>query len=369
MQQFTTIGAVREILIRHFAQTGETLNFHSAVHLLENDRFTCERPRIPQERLASIMPDDAFFALLLSLPVITDWLMQKENMQFKQEETIFPLDRDIIGFCILPHVDDGLHIHDHFEVNYIYSGQAVIHTDSDSRMLQKGDCFFISPDMPHNILAYDEDSIVLSIMIRRSAFEPIISISTPLENLIALFFDNASYAPGNGRYLFFRTDPEDRSLRKLMQDIMLSSNSDRLFSDSLSTLLLFQFFCILLQDYSDGMVHFGLGRETGDARAFPRILLEIQKNYRTLTLEKLAQITNYSPSYLSRMIQKNLGRSFSNLIQLLKMRETARLLLNTELSIAQITEQVGYDSPNYLTRTFKQHYQVTPSEYRRQRKK
>ena len=55
----------------------------------------------------------------------------------------------------------------------------------------------------------------------------------------------------------------------------------------------------------------------------------------------------------------------SKYINSIKLQKAATLLLETNNSIAQITEAVGYDNANYFSQLFKKQYGMKPSEYRR----
>lgn len=47
----------------------------------------------------------------------------------------------------------------------------------------------------------------------------------------------------------------------------------------------------------------------------------------------------------------------------------ARLLENTDISITEICNRVGFDNPSYFSKIFKRFMRFTPSDYRKQQKK
>lgn len=59
----------------------------------------------------------------------------------------------------------------HFELNYVYSGSARQHIAEEERLLKTGELCIISPNMKHNVLVDDEQSLVISIMVRKSTFD------------------------------------------------------------------------------------------------------------------------------------------------------------------------------------------------------
>lgn len=51
-------------------------------------------------------------------------------------------------------------------------------------------------------------------------------------------------------------------------------------------------------------------------------------------------------------------------IQKLRFTLAKNLLLNTELSMSEITDRIGLSSKSYFSKIFKEHYNITPSEFR-----
>ena len=48
------------------------------------------------------------------------------------------------------------------------------------------------------------------------------------------------------------------------------------------------------------------------------------------------------------------------------MNEAAYLLKTKKLSVAEVSDKLGYGDPKYFTDTFKKHYGVTPSAFIKQ---
>ena len=52
-------------------------------------------------------------------------------------------------------------------------------------------------------------------------------------------------------------------------------------------------------------------------------------------------------------------------VRKIRLDQGRDLLKNTNLSIVEIAQQVGYTDADYFSRLFKRYYQLTPSEFRR----
>jgi AraC-like DNA-binding protein len=94
----------------------------------------------------------------------------------------------------------------------------------------------------------------------------------------------------------------------------------------------------------------------------------MQTNYATITLSELAEFFNYSERQLQRLISQTTGKNFSENIKSLRMAEAARLLSESSLTIAEISDRLGYYDSSSFRKHFKGYYQVTPQSYREQTK-
>ncbi|MBQ8579955.1 MAG: helix-turn-helix transcriptional regulator [Oscillospiraceae bacterium] len=83
-----------------------------------------------------------------------------------------------------------------------------------------------------------------------------------------------------------------------------------------------------------------------------------------INVQLLAQRLRISPNYLSAVFKSETGMRLTEYITNVKMQEAARLIRETQRSVAEISVEVGYENANYFSSLFKKQYGVTPSEYR-----
>ena len=87
-----------------------------------------------------------------------------------------------------------------------------------------------------------------------------------------------------------------------------------------------------------------------------------------LTQPEAARLVYLSPSAFSHQFTKHAGKSFRAVRVEIKLQVAAKLLQQTNLSIPEIARHLGYSERYKLERSFKQHYGITPTEYRRTRR-
>lgn len=93
------------------------------------------------------------------------------------------------------------------------------------------------------------------------------------------------------------------------------------------------------------------------------IELNISEN---VSLQKLASITGYTEYYLSRKFRKETGMSPSAYLTKIRVERACRLLVSTEKSIQEISDELRFCSPSYFSSTFLKNTGLSPSAYRGQ---
>lgn len=84
-----------------------------------------------------------------------------------------------------------------------------------------------------------------------------------------------------------------------------------------------------------------------------------------IDLKKLSVIEHYNISYYTEWFKNKMNVSPVEYIQKLRVKKAKELLLNSNLSILQISQIVGYEHNSSFTRVFKCLEKVTPAELRK----
>lgn len=95
------------------------------------------------------------------------------------------------------------------------------------------------------------------------------------------------------------------------------------------------------------------------------ILKYINHYYDTVSLNELANLYNLHPNSLSSMIKKQTGKQFSQHLKEVRLERASYYLTNTNLPILEISEKMGYQDKSYFFRLFKQHFGLSPNQYRK----
>ena len=101
-------------------------------------------------------------------------------------------------------------------------------------------------------------------------------------------------------------------------------------------------------------------------------VIEDAKNYiehyymQPQTLSDLGHKYNMSGKYFSEVFKKYTGIGPIDYLISCRLKQSRRLLENTECSIKEIGQSVGYEDPLYFSRQFSRHYGISPSKFRQQ---
>ncbi len=83
-----------------------------------------------------------------------------------------------------------------------------------------------------------------------------------------------------------------------------------------------------------------------------------------LSIKQVADQINLSVPYFSRIFKQETGRSFVEYVTFVRMQRAVWLLRHTDHTIEVISEELGYNTPNYFSGTFKKYVGLSPRDYR-----
>ena len=88
-----------------------------------------------------------------------------------------------------------------------------------------------------------------------------------------------------------------------------------------------------------------------------------------ISLGDLAKQHHFEMSNFSRMFKRYTGENYTDYVAKLRIENAKKYLEYTTRSIEEITEMVGYKSARYFRELFMEYTGMTPSQYRKERRK
>lgn len=94
----------------------------------------------------------------------------------------------------------------------------------------------------------------------------------------------------------------------------------------------------------------------------------VRENYACkLTLDDVAEHVYLSRSYLSKLFKEELGVSFTDFVNNIRVEKSKALLQNHSLALAEIADLVGFSDQSYFTKVFSKSVGMSPGQYRKNR--
>ena len=85
----------------------------------------------------------------------------------------------------------------------------------------------------------------------------------------------------------------------------------------------------------------------------------------SMRLEQAAKIACLEKKYFSAYFRKKAGIPYSEWLHLIKIEEAAKLLMNKDFGILEISQNLGYESVSTFGRRFKRLKKQTPMEFKK----
>jgi AraC-like DNA-binding protein len=96
-----------------------------------------------------------------------------------------------------------------------------------------------------------------------------------------------------------------------------------------------------------------------------RFRLEIERSFRTSTsVRDYARALGVTTSHLNESLRLETGLTAGDLIRRRLLLEAKRLLLHSELNMAQIGYELGFEDPSYFSRFIRRELETSPAELR-----
>ena len=101
--------------------------------------------------------------------------------------------------------------------------------------------------------------------------------------------------------------------------------------------------------------------------SFYKMITYIDEHYeQKIELEDIAKIGGYNIAYTSQFFKRQMGISFVEYVLRLRIRDATVRLASTDEAVARIASDCGFADVKAFNVAFKKHFNMTPTEYRKQ---
>jgi two-component system response regulator YesN len=122
---------------------------------------------------------------------------------------------------------------------------------------------------------------------------------------------------------------------------------------------------VYIHDIFNGILGFMSEGISGYSASVKKAIAYVEEHYTSnITLEDVAQYGEISKSYLSMLFKQETGINFVTYLNQYRIEKGKKLLTDTNLKIYEIAEEIGFGSPYYFSKVFKELTGMQCKEYR-----
>jgi len=258
---------------------------------------------------------------------------------------------------------DRMHWHDHLEIALVLDGRGAFLFGRRAMPAEPGDIFFIDNSQPHVALADPGASLRLLLVLFRPEL-----IAGPgcreldLGYLAPFRVDERTASPRirGGSSLAVEVTPVLHELRDTWER---HDHAERQLADA----TLRRALALVNRERGAACRAAAAVRSAADRREQIRpVLAYVDRHCReSITLDDVAEVVHVSPSRVRHVFKDVTGVSFKEYVTQVRVSEAKRLLLGTDLSVAEIARAVSYTNLNQFYKVFYRSCAMSPGEYRR----
>lgn len=245
------------------------------------------------------------------------------------------------------------HYHNNFEIIFVTKGTSTFLIENKKIKAEKNSLVLLS-NLENHSMTIDEtpyERYVVSV-------DNLLKINLLPSEIYIKILQNR---PKDFPYIF-EFNNEDANVIVNILKLLLKEESSKNYSEHLSNLLINQLLIMVFRSNPD----FFKNTKTEFEKTIYNIQDYINENYKEDINLDLIENKFYINKYeVSRNFKKITGYNFKTYLILVRLSKAKDLLVNSNLTIAEISDRIGYGSESLFVRMFKKYENTTPTKYRR----
>ena len=250
--------------------------------------------------------------------------------------------------------DYPIHWHNSIEIIFVLEGSVNVRIESGNYEIEESEIEIINCDEAHRIYSKGKNKVLI-FHLDPSFFE---KYYDDMKNIY--FYTNSTE---EGAQQEEKYDVLRKYLSILACEVIQKSEN---FDDQIEAVLVELLFHLINnfhylnydeKDSKENVIQF---------QRYHRIRKYIYNNYMNkISLQDIANTEYLSTYYLSHQIKDISGTSFKELVNIVRVDESIKLLLDTDKTISDISLDVGFSHARYYNKSFKDYYKCTPLQFRK----
>ena len=252
------------------------------------------------------------------------------------------------------------HSHNFLELAYVVKGKATHIWDKNRTQIYEGCYFVIDYPSKHSYVSKSPDFELINCLFLPELIDPALANCHSFTSLIGSYqihFNNEFFAANPSANIYRDDDKKVQSILLAMLQEFTDENSGylQIIRSKIIELLVITMRKIYLEPVP-----------LNNDKLINEILRYINSEYMSdITLSDICIKFGYSFTYLSAKFKKETGINFTQYLQKTRIEQSMRLLVHTNKSIIEITNDVGYRDIKSYYAAFKRIANTTPAKFRK----
>lgn len=285
----------------------------------------------------------------------------KDVLQFSYAN--ISIENDATPFLVRKHSrfrNYPYHIHDWIEISYMYSGNCIQVINDKKYPMKKGQLLLMTPGIIHTIEPLGEKDILVQIALGQNYLTSNFFNRLSSASIVSGFFINAFNISGRRNNFYLFHSENSRRLALFIEEFLCES-----YNPSFASLdILNGLFALVISELVNVMEVTSDRKENRHSNSYILPILHyIENNYKDCSLSAAAREFGLNPNYLSSLLKKHTGFSYHELVCQQKLTVAKRLLDNSEMTVTEIANYIGYQNMSFFYRKFKENFGCLPGEY------
>ena len=258
--------------------------------------------------------------------------------------------RKLMQFHFIARAETATHYHQNPEMFYVLRGNLDIKIDDKMYKMQSGDIVLINANKRHTVIGNEE--------LLGARFEIDFHLLAEYMGSMQLLFWCNTVADRNHAYSNLR-----RLLDRILTRYFEKDDKSALYLNALYFETLYVLTSNFLVKADDVRLNL---EDSQDRMRIRQIQNYVQANYQSqISLNDLADRLYLSNAYLSKYIKKNLGMTFMEYLNNVRLFHAVDELMYSDKNLTHIAYDNGFPTSASFTKAFREIYNESPSEYRK----
>lgn len=254
---------------------------------------------------------------------------------------------------------ETFHRQDFFFLNYAYKGSydAISYQYDNFITVNEGECYV---GQPYTGYALNKDGgeefIIIGVLMKKElfyrSFLPILSADTALFR----FFLEPRTNQFSDEFIHLKFEKAS-PVRALLEMMVREYAEPKEDTQAILKPLVMAVLMHIARRYQDSRP------PAGAERLSEQIVRYMSEHTEAVTLKDIAARFAYHPNYISGLLHRELGKTFSQILLELRMERAVMLLKGTDLPIEETAYMLGYSNSSNFYKAFREYYHCSPREY------